>query len=73
MIFSQKNRKVCKKCVSKINNEKYKDLIKQYYVKHQEEIIQRSKDYHNKKIELQGGPKKKGRPRIINVITTETE
>jgi len=60
------NRRVCKKCISKTNQIKYKDIVKQYYVTHQEEIIERSKEYQKKKIEKEGR-KKLGRPRIINV------
>jgi hypothetical protein len=60
-------RRVCKKCVSKINNIKYKDVIREYYVMHQEEMIQRAQEYYKNKVLLRGGPKKHGRPRTINV------
>ena len=65
----RKNRRVCKKCVSIANSAKYGELIKNYYVTHQEEIIQRSKEYYQKKVQENGGPKKQGRPRTINVKT----
>jgi len=60
-------RRVCKKCVSKINGIKYKDIIKEYYVTHQEELIQRSRENYQNKVLLRGGPKKHGRPRTVNV------
>jgi len=62
----REKRRVCKKCISKENQIKYKDVIKQYYVENQEKIIQRSIEYHKKKMELQGR-KKPGRKRVINV------
>ena len=55
-----------KRRISKENQIKYKDVIKQYYVENQEKIIQRSIEYHKKKMELQGR-KKPGRKRVINV------
>jgi hypothetical protein len=50
----REKRRVCKKCIYKENQIKYKDVIKQYYVENQEKIIQRSIEYHKKKMELQG-------------------
>ena len=67
-------RRVCKKCVSKANSIKYKDVVRQYYVNHQEEMIARSMAYHKEKMEKQGY-KKRGRKRTINVnksLETET-
>ena len=59
-------RRVCKKCIAKENAIKYKDVIKQYYVDHQEEIIAKSIERHRKKM-IEQGYKKRGRKRIINV------
>ena len=60
-------RRVCKKCVSKHNSIKYGPIIKQYYATHQDDLIKRAQEYYKNKVLKNGGPKKHGRPRTINV------
>jgi hypothetical protein len=66
------HRRVCRKCDSKMNYEKYKDLFKEYYVKDQIKRLEYQKVYRKKISE--GKPKLKvGRPRTVNVDPSEKE
>lgn len=60
------HRKVCRKCDSKMNYEKYKMKFKEYYIQDQEKRIEYQKEYRKKLSENK--PKLKvGRPRTVNV------
>ena len=64
------HRKVCRKCDSKMNYEKYKDKFKEYYIKDKIKELNIKRNIEKKISD--GKPKNKiGRPRSINVKPLE--